>query len=103
MWYENSVSRAIFIALLLVVLAAGAFALRVAWENTPEAEAQGDARPPGQPPGQTGQSPGQPQGQPQQDGPLLNAGGPADGPIPLMPTGGCPAEFPVEKDGACYR
>lgn len=33
---------------------------------------------------------------------LLNAGGPAAGPVPLMPGGGCPAEFPVEQEGACY-
>jgi len=33
----------------------------------------------------------------------MNAGGPADGPIPLMPDGGCPAEFPTERDGTCYR
>jgi hypothetical protein len=33
----------------------------------------------------------------------MNAGGPADGPIPLMPGGGCPAEFPTEKAGACYQ
>lgn len=33
---------------------------------------------------------------------LLEAGGPAEGPVPIMPTGGCPREFPVEEDGACY-
>jgi hypothetical protein len=33
---------------------------------------------------------------------LFNSGGPADGPAPLMPDGGCPAEFPVKKDGACH-
>jgi hypothetical protein len=92
MWYGSSVSKAIFIALVLLVLTTGAFALRVAWDNTPKAEAQGGAQPPGRPPGQ-----------PPQGGQLMNAGGPADGPIPLMPGGGCPAEFPTEKAGACYR
>lgn len=34
-------------------------------------------------------------------GNLLEAGGPSKGPAPLMPGGGCPGEFPVEKDGGC--
>jgi micrococcal nuclease len=34
--------------------------------------------------------------------PLMEAGGPADGPVPLMPGGSCPAEFPIERSGACY-
>ena len=42
MWYGSSVSRALFVALAFLVLVVSAFALRVAWENTPEAEAQGD-------------------------------------------------------------
>ncbi len=33
---------------------------------------------------------------------LLQAGGPAEGPLPLMPDGGCPKEFPVQKDEGCY-
>ena len=33
---------------------------------------------------------------------LMDAGGPADGPVPLMPGGSCPSEFPVERSGACY-
>lgn len=40
---------------------------------------------------------------PEDSGTLMEAGGPEDGPIPKMPGGGCPEEFPVEKDGACYR
>ncbi len=38
----------------------------------------------------------------QQGGALFNSGGPTDGPVPLMPDGGCPAEFPAKRDGACY-
>ncbi|MCA1718730.1 MAG: hypothetical protein LC781_18535 [Actinobacteria bacterium] len=34
---------------------------------------------------------------------LLEAGGPEDGPVPALPGGGCPTEFPVEQDNACYR
>ena len=33
---------------------------------------------------------------------LLEAGGSKDGPMPLMPGGGCPAEFPIQKDAACH-
>jgi hypothetical protein len=37
-----------------------------------------------------------------QSGSLLEAGGPTSGPLPLMPGGGCPREFPTMRDGACY-
>jgi hypothetical protein len=33
---------------------------------------------------------------------LFNAGGPSNGPVPLMPDGGCPEEFPVKHNGLCY-
>ncbi len=33
---------------------------------------------------------------------LFDSGGPMDGAVPLMPGGGCPAEYPMEIDGACY-
>lgn len=33
---------------------------------------------------------------------LMEAGGPASGPVPMMPGGACPVEYPVELDGACY-
>jgi len=35
--------------------------------------------------------------------PLMNAGGPSEGPVPVMPDGGCPKEFPVQRGGACFR
>ena len=35
-------------------------------------------------------------------GNLLEAGGPTSGPVPLMPDGGCPREFPTMREGACY-
>ena len=35
-------------------------------------------------------------------GNLLDAGGPSSGPLPLMSNGGCPREFPIKRDGACY-
>lgn len=34
---------------------------------------------------------------------LLEAGGPEDGPAPLMPDGGCPGEYPVQQGDTCYR
>jgi hypothetical protein len=34
---------------------------------------------------------------------LLRSGGPENGPVPLMPDGGCPVEYPVERGGLCYR
>lgn len=34
--------------------------------------------------------------------PPFNAGGPKEGPVPLMPNGGCPKEFPIIQSGACY-
>ncbi len=33
---------------------------------------------------------------------LLEAGGPEDGPVPLMQTGVCPKEYPLQRDAACY-
>ena len=33
---------------------------------------------------------------------LLKAGGPSGGPVPSMPGGGCPKEYPMERAGACY-
>ena len=106
MWYESFIPRVIFVALVLLVLLAGVFTLRLAWENTPEAEAQGDIQQPGpiQEP-EPIQEPGpiQQPGSQQRGGQLMNAGGSADGPAPVMPGGGCPTEFPIERDGACYR
>jgi hypothetical protein len=42
-----------------------------------------------------------PQNSGQQDD-LLSSGGPALGPIPMMPDGRCPEEYPVERNGACH-
>jgi outer membrane biosynthesis protein TonB len=33
----------------------------------------------------------------------MDAGGPERGPVPLMPGGGCPEEYPLERGGACFR
>jgi hypothetical protein len=44
----------------------------------------------------------QPPPSPIDEGELMNAGGPGEGPVPLMPSGGCPEEFPTKRGGACY-
>jgi hypothetical protein len=33
---------------------------------------------------------------------LLRAGGPETGPVPRMPDGGCPVEYPVARGAACF-
>jgi hypothetical protein len=55
----------------------------------------------------TGTSTAQPQSPPaggsqSRYGNLFEAGGPSSGPVPIMPSGGCPREFPTMRDGACY-
>ena len=34
---------------------------------------------------------------------LFRSGGPEDGPVPLMPDGGCPVEYPDQQGDTCYR
>lgn len=107
--YGSSVSKAIFLILALLTLVTGTFALRSAWETIPEAEAQGEIQQPGpiqepgpiQVPGEI-QQPGPQQKAGNQDGTLFNAGGLTEGPVPVMPDGGCPEEFPVRLDNGCY-
>ncbi|MDP9477007.1 MAG: excalibur calcium-binding domain-containing protein [Actinomycetota bacterium] len=36
-------------------------------------------------------------------GSLMDSGGAEDGAMPVMPGGGCPAEFPTNREGACHR
>ena len=66
-----------------------------------------DDNPPGSPPG--GQNRPSPSPSPRPSPPpspnpgmLMEAGGSDEGPMPKMPGGGCPKEFPVEKDKGCY-
>jgi hypothetical protein len=39
---------------------------------------------------------------PQPPSDLFNSGGATNGPVPLMPDGGCPKEFPVRHNGLCF-
>jgi hypothetical protein len=34
---------------------------------------------------------------------LFDSGGPENGPVPLMADGGCPGEYPAERDDLCYQ
>jgi endonuclease YncB( thermonuclease family) len=34
---------------------------------------------------------------------VLDSGGPQNGPLPLMPDGVCPVEYPVQRGDLCYR
>jgi hypothetical protein len=40
---------------------------------------------------------------PPNQGELFKAGGPSDGPTPMLPSGGCPKEYPKQQGGACFR
>ena len=46
-------------------------------------------------------SPSRPQPSPN-PGTLMEAGAPSEGPVPKMPGGGCPEEYPIEKGAGCY-
>jgi hypothetical protein len=40
---------------------------------------------------------------PQKTHKLFSSGGSTDGPVPLMPNGSCPVEFPVKHNGLCHE
>lgn len=105
-------------AVFVVLLLAAAIGLHAAWAPVPFAEA---AQPNPQPspappktsptPPKAGPTPTPPPPTPPPPpspspapggGTLMNAGGPVVGPVPLMPNGECPAEFPVRNGGSCF-
>jgi hypothetical protein len=122
----DRVQPLLWLAVVALVVFAG-FALRAAWEAGPTVEAQQrttltpsttftasptptyTASPTPSPtpttttappsPAPTSPSPA-PTDRPSDD--PYDAGGPRGGPVPLMPGGGCPVEYPVERGGACY-
>jgi len=107
------------LALLGLILVLG-FTARVAWEASDPGgerseqqievsrlaqkandEPKGGDRPPDRPRPEPPRS--KPNSGSQKDkGPLLNAGGPSEGPVPLMQGGECPQEFPAQKGEGCY-
>ena len=127
----NRTSLAVLAALLLLV--AGTFAARAAWEHVPttafaqedldcanfvtqaEAQAAYDADP-SDPNGLDADSDGiaceelsdggSPGPAPYRYGTtttLFESGGPEKGPAPALPSGGCPEQYPAHRDGGCWR
>jgi cytoskeletal protein RodZ len=117
-------SLALKIAAVALMVFATGLALRLAWESPPMVEAQQTTTPTTTSPataspttttaspapttttaspsptttGTASPSPSTPSPRDR----MLKSGGPAHGPVPLMPGGKCPSEYPVRKDGACY-
>jgi hypothetical protein len=112
-------------AVVLLLVATG-IALRFAWEvvdrpfvtaaptMSPVAQKTAGPTPPRpEPPPSPGPRPPEPSPSPQPEPPprptptptptpSLNAGGPETGPVPLMPNGSCPEEYPQARGNACY-
>jgi hypothetical protein len=113
-------SRVVWRMLVLAALVfASGFVMRVAWETFDEpafaqdvlnercqdCEADQGQRTP-VPPGGVNPSPtssASASATPQPDRNLFDSGGPENGPVPLMPDGGCPVEYPTQRGDLCYR
>lgn len=65
--------------------------------NPGQASASGSASTPASTPKPGSQKP---KSKPERN--LFESGGPTSGPLPLMPNGGCPQEFPEQRGKACY-
>ena len=104
----------LWLAVVALVVFAG-FAVRASWETPPTVEAQqtttptttASPTPTTASPTPTTASPSPSASSPSpaatsEGGNLFKAGGPRGGPVPLMPGGECPSEYPVKRDGACY-
>ncbi len=64
---------------------------------------QPKVQPKQQPKGQSRQQPAPPsRPTPSPPEPSFKAGAPSQGPVPLMPNGRCPREFPVKQGGTCW-
>lgn len=87
-------------------------------QNEDEPINEGNLDEPGSPPGQTKSlgEPTSPRGQPKSNpappppplptppqGELVKAGGSSEGPVPKLPGGGCPKEYPEQRGDACFR
>jgi endonuclease YncB( thermonuclease family) len=75
--------------------------------TTPKTTTPQPAKPPRATPQPTTPQPAKPQpaapATPRPDRNLMNSGGPEYGPVPLMPGGGCPVEYPHQRGDLCYR
>src|ERR671910_3096153 len=68
----------------------------------------GQSKSPGEPTSPRGQpksrlTPPPPPPPPPNQGELFRAGGSSDGPVPMLPKGGCPREYPEQRGDTCYR
>ena len=105
------------LSIVVVAMVATGFVLRATWESPPMVRAQQTTTPvitttPSSPspaptttktvasPAPTTMVTSSPS--PTTGNEVFNAGGPAEGPVPPIPGRGCPSEYPVLKDGACY-
>jgi hypothetical protein len=93
---------------------AGTYYLSIGSANAPwtvRVEECGESAPPGSPnppgsasasaPASTPES-ASPSPKPKPNRNLFDSGSPTTEPLPLMPNGGCPREFPVQRGQACY-
>lgn len=73
--------------------------------NNPKTTSQDKAKGQPAPPPPKATPPPAPKTEPksQPKGPELKSGGSSGGPVPRMPNGGCPREYPVERGEGCFR
>jgi len=72
-------------------------------EGTTSPKTSTSPKTPATPPKTPSPAPKTPSPAPKDSGTLMNAGGPTTGPMPMMPNGSCPREFPTVRDSACYQ
>ena len=75
----------------------GSTSPRLGGSTSPNLPSPPPSPPPPRPPTPNPPSP------PPNQGPLMGSGGSSSGPVPLMPNGRCPKEFPLKQDGTCYK
>lgn len=63
----------------------------------------GQPKPKSTPPPPPPPRPTPPPPPPPNQGELFRAGGSSDGPVPMLPKGGCPREYPEQRGDACFR
>ncbi len=74
------------------------------YDNTTTSNTQSSPLPSSASPGNSSSSSPSPSSssRPEGDRNLLDAGGPTSGPVPLMPDGTCPPEFPTKQQNLCH-
>jgi hypothetical protein len=69
---------------------------------TPRPNPSPTPKTPATPPKSSSPAPKSPSSAPNDSGTLLNAGGPTAGPLPTMPDGSCPSQYPDKRPDGCY-